>query len=149
MNLKDVRWEQRFENFEKAFSFFKRACKKKNYSPLEASGLVKAFEFTFELAWKTLKDYLEMTGIDAKFPRDVIKQSYNTQLIEDGHRWMLMLEKRNELSHTYDQKEADKAVAIIKSKYFSAVEQVYKKLKQRIDEQKKAGIKKRRSGSDS
>lgn len=134
MNLKNIRWKQRFENFEKAFNFLNESTQKNNYSPLEASGLIKAFEITFELAWKTLKDYLEMSGVDTKSPREVIKQSFSAKLIEDGHIWIEMLEKRNELSHTYENQEVYRIVGVIKQNYFKAIEQVYTRLKRSIDD---------------
>jgi len=113
--------------------FLKSVTKQDKYSPLEASGLVKVFEFTFELAWKTLKDYLEMSGVDTETPREVIKQAFSSQIIEDGHTWMLMLEKRNELSHTYDEVEAKKSVKTIKQQYFAPIEQVFETLKMRLN----------------
>ncbi len=134
MELKDIRWKQRFENFQKAFLFLKNSVQQKNYTPLEASGLVKAFEFTFELAWKTLKDFLEANGVDTKTPREVIKQAFSSDIIKDGHTWMIMLEKRNELSHTYDESEANKAVNIIKEHYYRAIEQVFETLGKNIND---------------
>ena len=126
---KDVRWKQRFQNFEKAFLFFKSAVEKESYSPIEVGGLVQAFEFTFELGWKTIKDYLYEQGIDTKFPRDTIKEGFNTQIITDGHSWIEMLEKRNELSHTYNETVAEHAIQIIKYRYYKAIEQVYQYFK--------------------
>jgi nucleotidyltransferase substrate binding protein (TIGR01987 family) len=134
MELKDIRWKQRFGNFKKAFLFLKSSVELKSYTPLEASGLVKAFEFTFELAWKTLKDFLEVNGVDSKTPREVIKQAFSSEIIEDGHMWMIMLEKRNEFSHTYDEAEANKAVNIIKEKYFKAIEQVFETLGKKVND---------------
>lgn len=131
MNNKNIRWQQRFENFEKAFLFLKELVEKENYTTLEASGLVKAFEFTFELAWKTMKDYLEMLGIETKSPREVIKESFTAELISEGYEWLNMLEKRNELSHTYDEIEAEKAVKIIKENYFNHIEKIYTSLKEK------------------
>ncbi|MCX6291443.1 MAG: nucleotidyltransferase substrate binding protein [Bacteroidetes bacterium] len=129
MAKKDVRWKQRFRNFEKAFIYFERAVEIEKYSDLEASGLVQAFEFTFELGWKTLKDYLYEMGTVTNFARDTIKESFKGKLIEDGHAWIEMLENRNELSHTYNNKTAKKAVKIIRKKYYPAIRQVYQFLK--------------------
>ncbi len=127
--VQDIRWKQRFQNFERAFLFLKKATQRDSYDELQEAGLVQSFEFTFELGWKTLKDYLEQMGIDAPFPREVIKQSFKTKLIEDGHTWIKMLDKRNALTHTYDEKQAKKAVDIICNEYFSPIEQVYNTLK--------------------
>lgn len=125
----DVRWKQRFQNFENAFLFLQRAEKLGVYDELQSAGLIQSFEFTFELAWKTLKDYLELQGIVVQFPRDVIKESFTTKLIEDGHVWIKMLDKRNELTHTYNQEQAKHAVTIIRKEYYPALEQVYNTLK--------------------
>jgi len=126
---KDIRWKQRFQNFEKAFLFFREAVEKKEYSPMEVGGLVRAFEFTFELGWKTIKDYLYDQGIDTNFPREALKEGFSTHIIEDGHAWIEMLGKRNELSHTYNEEVARRAVDIIKRRYYPAIHQVYQYFK--------------------
>jgi nucleotidyltransferase substrate binding protein (TIGR01987 family) len=125
MENKDVRWKQRFQNFEKAFLFFQTVIDQEIYTPLEVGGLVQAFEFTFELGWKTVKDYLYEQGLTTNYPREAIKQGFQTQIIEDGHIWLHMLEKRNELSHTYNEVVAEHAVDIIKYQYYPAIYQVY------------------------
>jgi nucleotidyltransferase substrate binding protein (TIGR01987 family) len=124
-----IRWKQRFENFNKAFLFLEMARNKKEYDKLQAAGLVQSFEFTFELGWKTLKDYLIQMGDEVNFPREVIKKAFERGLIEDGHKWILMLEKRNELSHTYNDEQAKQAVELICEQYFPAIQQVFLKLK--------------------
>ncbi len=129
MTQSTVRWKQRFQNFEKAFLFLKSTVGRDEYSPLEIGGLVQAFEFTFELAWKTMKDYLDAQGIDAKSPRETIKEAFAMQIIADGHVWIEMLEKRNELSHTYNFEVAAKAQSVINEDYFPAINQVYESLK--------------------
>ena len=131
MENKEIRWKQRFQSFEKAFLFFEKNIEKETYSPLEASGLVHEFESTFELALKTIKDYLYEQGIETTFPRAALKEAFNTQIINDGHTWIEMLEKRNELSHTYNEEVAINAVEIIKNKYYPAVLQVYQYLKEK------------------
>src|ERR1700733_2978054 len=122
---KDIRWKQRFQNFERAFIFLSKSCKLEAYDELQGAGLVQSFEFTFELAWKTLKDYLEEQGLEIQFPREVIKQAFTTQLIEGGHLWFESVDKRNELTHTYNQEQATKAVQTIRNRYFKPLEQVY------------------------
>ena len=125
----DIRWKQRFQNFEKAFLFLKKATEYKTLDPLQAAGVIQSFEFTFELSWKTLKDYLAVQGIELQFPREVIKTSFQNNLITDGQLWLEMLEKRNELSHTYDDAHKDEAVRTILNSYFPALEQVYNALR--------------------
>jgi len=134
MENKDIRWKQRFQNFEKAFLFFQGVIDQEVYTPLEVGGLVQAFEFTFELAWKTVKDYLYEQGVPTNYPREAIKQGFQTQIIEDGHTWLHMLEKRNELSHTYNESVAEQAINVIKYQYYPAIYQVYLFLNNRINE---------------
>lgn len=134
MENKDIRWKQRFQNFEKAFLFFNDIIKKESYSPIEIGGLVQAFKFTFELGWKTIKDFLYEQGRETRFPREAIKMGFETSIITDGHTWIHMLEKRNELSHTYNSNIAEQAVAVIKQRYYPAMLQVYKYLKARNNE---------------
>ena len=80
MNNKDIRWKQRFQNFEKALMHLKEAVEKKNLSDLEKAGTIQIYEFTFELAWKTVKDYLEEKEVVVKFPRDAIKEGFLYEL---------------------------------------------------------------------
>lgn len=126
--MKDVRWKQRFKNFQKAYFFLKAAVQKKTYDELQAAGLVQSFEFTFELAWKTLKDYQTMMGLTVNFPRDVIKEAFKGELIADGKVWIRMLEQRNELTHRYNEAQAQRAIKLIREEYFPGIEQVYEKL---------------------
>jgi len=72
---------------------------KRELSELEEQGLIQAFEFTFELAWKTVKDYLEHQQVEVKFPRDVIKTGFQYQLLDEGDIWMDMLENTNLVDH--------------------------------------------------
>jgi nucleotidyltransferase substrate binding protein (TIGR01987 family) len=105
-----------------------------HYTPVEIGGLVQAFEFTFELGWKTIKDYLYEQGIETRFPREAIKKGYETGIIQDGHAWIQILEKRNELSHTYNSEVAEQAVDIIKNIYYDSIKQVYEYFKEKVNE---------------
>ncbi len=129
---KDIRWRQRFLNFEKALLFLQTGCEQKKWTRLEEAGLVQAFEFTFELGWKTLKDYLQEKGIHSNFPRDVIKDAFQMGVIVDGTTWIKMLETRNELSHIYNETQSRKALHIIKDEYFPSIYQIYLYLKNEI-----------------
>ena len=124
---KNVRWRQRFSNLENAFLFLKEGLKKESLDPYQEAGIIQCFEFTFELSWKTLKDFLESMGTQTVFARDVLKEAFATQIIKDGHLWLEMLEKRNVLSHTYNRAQAA-AVRLIKERYFPGLEQVYMEL---------------------
>ncbi len=97
------RWEQRFENFEKQLNNLIKAFEQESFSDLELSGLVKKFELCFELSWKTMKDYLKFTGVELNSPREIIKESFASNIIKNGHLWIEMLEARNVLAHVYDK----------------------------------------------
>lgn len=131
----NIRWKQRFENFESAFKLLKEAFEKDiaEMSDLEKEGVVQRFEYTFELAWKTLKDYLVYSGIvfDQITPRRVIKEAFAARIIEDGQTWIDMLEQRNLMSHTYDKETFDGVIQNITQRYFTALEQVFTWLKQK------------------
>ncbi len=125
----DIRWEQRFQNFDKAFLLLSGAFKagSANLSDLEKEGVIQRFEYSFELAWKTLKDYLETGGviISPVTPRDVIKAGFAAKIIEDGQAWIDMLNHRNLLSHTYDFDVFDKAVREIENRYLPAIARLH------------------------
>jgi nucleotidyltransferase substrate binding protein (TIGR01987 family) len=132
---KDIRWKQRFENFERAFLLLKEAFEKDpaTMSDLEKEGVVQRFEYTFELAWKTVKDYLVYSGVafDQITPRSVIKQAFAAKIIKDGQTWIDMLEQRNLMSHTYDKETFDGVFRNISQHYLIALEQVFSWLKRR------------------
>lgn len=137
--MKDgIRWKQRFENFERAFLLLKEAFEQdaEGMSDLEKEGAIQRFEDTFELAWKTLKDYLIYSGVifDQITPRSIIKQAFAAKIITDGQSWIDMLEKRNLMSHTYDDESFRIAFSSISRSYLTAIEQVFTWLKQRARE---------------
>jgi nucleotidyltransferase substrate binding protein (TIGR01987 family) len=121
MNTKDVRWRQRFQNFKKAFaqlSMGVRAARERELNELEQQGLIQAFEFTHELAWNTLKDFLELNGATNLFGSvNTTRAAFAAGLIENGEAWMEMIKSRNLTTHTYDQTIADKVSAVILSSY--------------------------------
>jgi nucleotidyltransferase substrate binding protein (TIGR01987 family) len=132
--MKNTRWQQRFENFERAFILLRGTFLEKSltaFSNLEKEGIIQRFEYTYELAWKTLKDYLLFTGIelDQITPRAVIKAGFAANIIRDGQEWINMLEHRNDMSHTYDEKKAGIVVETIANKYVPILEELYSSLK--------------------
>ena len=134
---KDIRWIQRFDNYKKAFSNLKNAVdlsQKRDLSDLEKQGLIQSFEFTYELAWKTLKDYLNYMQVEAKFPREVMKQSFSFELIADGDIWMDMLEKRNLMAHTYDEETFQLAYDLITNKYFAQLNLLLEMFEKKIND---------------
>lgn len=130
---KETRWHQRYDNFNKAFLRLSSAVSSfEDLSRLEKEGLIQRFEYTFELAWKTLKDFLEAQDVEAKFPRDVIKSAFHYELIKNGELWMDMLDKRNILAHTYDEAKFEYAVNKVKNEYFDAIAQVHDLLGEKL-----------------
>lgn len=115
---KNIRWRQRFENFLKAFTQLEAAVGQKNLNDLERSGLIQTFEYTYELSWKTLKDFLESEGIAVQTPRETIQEAFKSGFIPDGHSWIDALENRNLLSHTYEKILSLKAEELIKKSYY-------------------------------
>jgi len=131
-NLKQIRWKQRFSNFENAYSQLKKAITAyEQLSELEKEGLIQRFEYTFELAWKTMKDYLESQGVVADFPRDVIKKSFQYQIIQKGETWLEMLNERNMMAHTYNENNFTRALNHIKNYYYNEISHLYTYLKQK------------------
>ncbi len=87
---------------------------------------MQRFEYTLELAWKTLKDYLEASGIvlNAITPRQVIKDAFAARIVADGQAWIDMIDHRNLLSNTYDPVNFEEAVKAIHDRYLTALRQV-------------------------
>ncbi|MDI9336523.1 MAG: nucleotidyltransferase substrate binding protein [Gammaproteobacteria bacterium] len=102
----EVRWKQRFQNFQRAFLLLREAMENDlaTINALEREGIIQRFEYTFELAWKVLKDKMENDGIilDQLSPKMVIKQAYAAKYINDVEIWLAMIGDRNLMSHTYD-----------------------------------------------
>ncbi|MGH7970865.1 MAG: nucleotidyltransferase substrate binding protein [Limisphaerales bacterium] len=117
----DVRWRQRFQNFKKAFKQLSGAAalaEQRRLSELEQQGLIQAFEFTHELAWNTLKDFLQDRGATNLFgSKDATRQAFAAGLIENGEIWMAMIQSRNRTTHTYDQTTADEIAGAVTSRY--------------------------------
>ena len=130
----DVRWKQRLENFQKAFLLLDSAIKSPSLSKLEKEGIIQRFEYTFELAWKTLRDYMRYGGIETNLPREVIKEAFANGLIADGQIWIDMLEKRNLMAHTYDEASFEQAYTSIVRDYHKGIEQVHELLTQKSRE---------------
>ena len=123
----DIRWKQRFDNFKRAFARLSEAAalaEERNLSDLERQGLIQAFEFTHELAWNTLKDFLTSRGTSVKLygSRDATRAAFAAELIEDGEVWMKMIEHRNESSHTYNDEVAGAIMAAVLARYVPAFE---------------------------
>lgn len=134
MQSQEVRWIQRTNSFERAFARLKAAVKlaeQRELSDLEAQGLIQGFEYTHELAWKTLKNFLEAQGIVNLYgSRDTTRTAFRNGLIENGEVWMDMVDKRNLTSHTYDEDVAAEVVRTIRNTYFAEFERLLIRLQQ-------------------
>lgn len=123
MNTQDTRWIQRFTHFSKTFAQLKEAVElseQRKLSKLEEQGLIQAFEYTHEMAWNTLKDFLEDRGVKKLYgSRDATREAFKTGLIENGEAWMKMIESRNLTSHTYNEETATAIVSAIIHSYFA------------------------------
>jgi nucleotidyltransferase substrate binding protein (TIGR01987 family) len=135
----DIRWKQRFGNFKRALAQLEDAenlSRQRTLSRLENQGLIQAFEFTYELGWNTLRDYLLFQGItDLTGSRDTSREAFKRQLIADGDGWMMMLTDRNRSSHTYNQATADDIVEHIHRRYIDLFRQLSVLLELRMAEE--------------
>lgn len=123
METKDIRWIQRFENYQKALSQLVAAVelsRQRALTPLEQQGLIQAFEYTHELAWKSLKDFLQARGTSELFgSRDVTRSAFGLGLIEHGDIWMQMIQSRNQTTHTYNEATVAQISAAIIDSYLT------------------------------
>ena len=132
MSDQDIRWVQRFNHLRKALSQLQEAVQLSQIRPLsklEEQGLIQAFEFTHELAWNTLKDFLESRGVYNLYgSKDTTREAFKAGLIERGEIWMGMISSRNLTSHTYDEAIAAQIAADIRNAYFPEFEALFAKL---------------------
>ena len=123
---KDIRWKQRFQNFEKAFMKLKEAMDKKELNELERNGLVQRFEFTLDVSWKVLKDFLEERGFVFKSsPKDTIRLAAENGYIDYAQVLIDGLEIRNELSHDYSGEKFEKMEGELRKDVYPALEKLY------------------------
>ena len=125
----DVRWKQRFENFDRAHALLCEALASGGaaLNQLEREGTIHRFEYTFELSWKVMKDYLEAAGyaMPVLTPRAIIETALVAGMINDGSVWTDMLRQRNLLSHTYNLRNSDDALSAIESRYLAQLHQLH------------------------
>jgi nucleotidyltransferase substrate binding protein (TIGR01987 family) len=122
--MSDVRWKQRFQNFDRACALLERTAANPDLSEAERGGLIQFFEMAFELSWKLLKDYLVTEGYGVTSPREAIKQAFQNQLIQDGGVWLTALEDRNLTTHTYDEETALRVEKKIREHYLPLLRQL-------------------------
>ncbi|MDI9334160.1 MAG: HI0074 family nucleotidyltransferase substrate-binding subunit [Cytophagales bacterium] len=133
---KDIRWKQRFDNLQSAYGRLLQAATANEAAPVDVlyqMALVKAFEMSFELSWKVMKDYLDYSGIEVKSPREAIKQAYTNGVLQDGQLWIDMLEDRNLMTHTYDDAHAKVAVTHIRQRYMAGIAQLHQYLLDKLN----------------
>lgn len=122
----DIRWQQRFANYRRAFQQLQDAASlaaERSLTPLEQQGFIKAFEFTHELAWNVMKDYFEYQGNTViTGSRDAIREAFRRGLVTDGETWMETIASRNRSSHTYDENTARQLIETISRRYLTLFE---------------------------
>ena len=138
MGNPDIRWLQRFNHYQKALRQLEGSVglsRQRPLSELEKQGLIKAFEFTHELAWNTMKDYFEYQGTTTIMgSRDATREAFQKGLVVDGEGWMEMIQSRNQTAHTYNQKVADEIAENVTERYcklFLELEREFMRLKER------------------
>ena len=140
MSAKDIRWIQRFQNFNKALAQLAdavRLTEQRALSNLEQQGLIQAFEYTHELAWNTLKDFLEDRGAQKMFgSKDVTREAFKAGLIENGDIWMEMIKSRNQTTHTYNEEVVAEIITGVINTYFTE----FKVLQARLEKLKREEV---------
>lgn len=137
---KDIRWHQRLQNFGAALDEMTADMKilsQRKLTRIEEKGLIQSFEFTYEMAWNTIKDFFEYEGeVDIVGSRGAFRHAFKRGLIEHGQIWMDMIESRIQTVHTYNKETADKILQEIICHYYPEFVALYKKLTQAKEEQK-------------
>ena len=115
----DIRWIQRLNNFTRALQQLTKFIEKGQLSELEQQGLIQSFEYNYELAWNTIKDFYEHQGeTGIKGSRDAIRLAFKRGLILDGEIWMKMIKSRALTSHTYNEDTAEEITSEIFDNYY-------------------------------
>jgi nucleotidyltransferase substrate binding protein (TIGR01987 family) len=129
----DIRWQQRFSNYRRALAQLETFLEPPSLNEREQQGLIKAFEYTFELGWNTLRDLLRSQGAATLLgSRDTLREAFRLGLIEEGEIWMLMIQDRNLTSHTYNRATADAIAAQIVGGYLPCFQRLRATLEQRL-----------------
>jgi nucleotidyltransferase substrate binding protein (TIGR01987 family) len=132
--MQDIRWKQRFNNYTQALQTLRRAVElagQRDLSELEEQGLIQGFEFTHELAWNVLKDYLEEQGVIGIIgSKNATREAFKNGLISDGESWMDMIKARNLTSHTYNTEIAEGIAKDILLRFYHAFADMEKRFSQ-------------------
>ena len=128
----DVRYIQRLYNYTRALLMLKEGVHiyaTRELSNMEKQGLIKSFEFAYELSWKLMRDFSLFQGHhEIRGSRDAIRQALAMDQISDGETWMDMLESRNNSSHTYDEKLAEEIIHKIVTRYYPTMVEFQEKM---------------------
>ncbi len=131
MNSEEIRWHYRFRNFSRAYTLLSEALDREveELNELEREGAIQRFEYTFQLAWLTLKDRMEYGGIvfTEVTPRNVIQQAFVARLIDDAEVWIDMLVDRNLMSHTYDFARFQSVLENVRRRYLPVLGDLYQR----------------------
>ena len=131
----DIRWKQRFSNYKKALSQLTKFINKGDLNELEKQGLIQAFEYTHELAWNLLKDYLQDQGVqNITGSKDSVRAAFKVGLIEDGESWMDMIKDRNQTVHTYNEATAEAIITNIETRFFALFVALGEKMQELSDD---------------
>jgi len=125
VNNQDIRWQQRFSNFSKSCALLAEidSYEPENTIAIIQEGFIQRFEIAFDLAWKTLKDYMNFLGHDMQpSPRPVIKEAFAAGIIADGQVFIDMLDARNSMSHRYDEETFNEVFIQIKQNFQPALQ---------------------------
>lgn len=137
--VEDIRWKQRFSNYTNALEQLQEAVKlssERELSMLKKQGLIQAFEYTHELAWNVMKDFLEYQGNqNVKGSRDAIREAFKVALIDDGETWMETIQTRNATSHGYDKEMAEEVVNTIINDYMTIFSTFEKEMSLLLDQE--------------
>ncbi len=131
-NSKEIRWKQRYLELQKSQAQLEKALEIASPDEIYRAGIIQFFEMTLELAWKTLKDYLESQELIVHTPRETIQIAFNYNIIRNGHVWIDALQKRNLMAHTYDESRAKEAEDLIRNKYFQELSTLVNYLKEKL-----------------
>lgn len=135
METSDIRWQQRLANYKKALSQLTKFIEKGELNELEEQGLIKAFEYTYELAWNVIKDFLASRGNSTIYgSRDAIREAFSTGLVDDGEGWMAMYADRDKTSHTYNEETADEIMHNVFTRYFPLFLALREKMESLVEE---------------